>query len=405
MVLALFVQTLSFTAAANTAEIGIYEISEFRKEFEKHFAMPDGTVVATTYKEPVNYYNTETQAWEEIDNTLSLVDGRYRTGGNDGFSASFKSATDTGALAEITDGGYTLSWDIVMQSFNNTESRVSNNSNAQLLSFTGTADEFTAEKSASALKYYTPFSGKLVEVSFRVSQHRVKEDITVYSPVDAKAVVYEYTCNGLTAVLNEDNTITFADENGVTRFTVFAPYMYDSAGATSSDFTLSLVQKGNKCYVATVPSSDWINAEERAYPVVIDPTVESAQSTSNVIDTYVHPGDTVREHINETTLTVGIYNSVQNYPLVKIVTWPTIPSNATLNKAELVFNMPNGSFSGGPFDLKYITQNWIITTVRYDTMPTYAGLVSNVNADFDNLQLVFTITNHYQRIMAGTRTD
>ncbi len=405
LLLAVFMQTVIISPIAATEENGIYEISEFRKEYEKHFAMPDGTVVATTYREPVNYYDTATQAWKEIDNTLSLVAGRYRTGDNDGFSVSFKGAADTGDLAEITDGGYTLSWNIVMQSFNNTESKISHNATAEIVSFTDTADEFTAEKSASALTYTAPFSGKLINVDFKVSHHKVKEEITVYAPVDARAVVYEFTCTDLTATLNSDNTVTFADENGVTRFTVLAPYMYDSAGASSDDFTLELIQRGNKCYVATVPDSDWINAEERVYPVVIDPTVESAQSTTNVIDTYIHEGDAARDHINETTMTVGLYGGVQNYSIVKIVTWPTVPTNATVLNSSLVFSMPIGSITGGPFTLKYIREAWMERTLSYATKPDARNEQYNITANFPQLSLTFDITSHYNAVKAGTRTD
>ena len=46
-----------------------------RSDFEKHYIMSDGSRIALSYPEAVNYeYNGE---WLEVDNTLSLKRGRY----------------------------------------------------------------------------------------------------------------------------------------------------------------------------------------------------------------------------------------------------------------------------------------------------------------------------------------
>lgn len=72
-------------SATNDETDIVYELTELRNEFEKHYLMSDGTVVAATYAEPVNYYDKTDGTWKEIDNTLTQVGGRYRNNGGGGF--------------------------------------------------------------------------------------------------------------------------------------------------------------------------------------------------------------------------------------------------------------------------------------------------------------------------------
>lgn len=393
-------------SATNDETDIVYELTELRNEFEKHYLMSDGTVVAATYAEPVNYYDKTDGTWKEIDNTLTQVGGRYRNKGHGGFDVSFRGDGNSGDLVEITVDGHTLSWSVSVQNESGVKDTVKAQANATVKQKdTKRTDKFAADKASSGMRYNSPFSGnKIIDVDYSVSQYKVKEDITIYSSKDANVLQYTYNCGSLTAVLNEDNSIYFLDEAGEAVYTVHKPYMYDSAGNGSYEFDIVLRQRGSVCTVVMVPDKAWLDTA--VYPVVIDPTVTNKKVESYYEDTYIHSGDSVGLHSSETTMNIGKKNGVQNYGLVKIKTFPSVPSGSTVLGAQFVLHLPAGSTSGGPFTIKYISSNWTENTVCYNNRPTANTVIaSSVPADFDAKTITFDITSHYNMIKAGTRAN
>lgn len=375
-----------------------YEMSEMRNAYEKHFLMSDGTAVAATYADPVNYYDISDNTWKEIDNTLTLKNGRYQNKGHGGFDVSFRGESNTGDLVKITVDEHTLSWNVSVQNALGTKdtlkkqvsATVSRNQDSQ-------NNKFAAKNAGASIKYNSPFSGnKLIDVNYTVSQYKVKEDITIYSPKDGNAIYYTYNCGELTAVLNPDNSIDFIDESGNPIYTVHSPYMYDSAGNGSCSFRITLKQTDDICTVVMTPDKEWLNSSDRVYPVVIDPTVSNDKTTVNYDDTYVYQGDTAGANYLNQKMTIGLRYGVQNYALLKFATVPSVPDNATIDKVELIFIMPTGSTSGGPFSLHSLNSTWTEETVCFANRPaTGILLAENINANFSTKKLIFDITSHY----------
>lgn len=90
------------------------ELTEKRGEYEKHYVMSDGSIVAAIYDEPVHYKAGD--EWEEVDSRLTEVKNRS---GEDAYkSTAGRSEIMLGAnasdsqIAEYTSDGYTLSWSI-----------------------------------------------------------------------------------------------------------------------------------------------------------------------------------------------------------------------------------------------------------------------------------------------------
>ena len=382
-----------------------YEMPEMRNEFEKHFFMSDGTAVATTYAEPVNYYDKTDGLWKEIDNTLSLKDGRYQNKGDGGFNVSFRGENDTGDLVKITVDEHTLSWNVSVQNVLGTKDTLKRQVSATVSrSQDSQNNKFAAKNAGASIKYNSPFSGnKLIDVNYTVSQYKVKEDITIYSPKDGNAIYYTYNCGELTAVLNPDNSIDFIDEAGNPIYTVHSPYTYDSAGNGSRSFRITLKQTDDICTVVMTPDKEWLNSVDRVYPVVIDPTISNRKIIELYSDTYIHSGDTAGEHANETRMYIGKLNGVQHYSLIRIDTLPNVPANSVVVKAQFVFTLTPGSTSGGPFTAKLIATAWDEATVSYSGRPR-DGIVldTNVQANFSNGTVTFDVTDYYIKTKNGT---
>lgn len=98
--------------------------------------------------------------------------------------------------------------------------------------------------------------------------------------------------NQLEAVLNPDGSVSILDPSSMeTVYTIPAPIAYDANGAYAAQESLHfiLTQTGNHTYSLTVVADPtWINAPERAFPVVIDPAIYANRTT--ITDTYVDEG-------------------------------------------------------------------------------------------------------------------
>ena len=60
--------------------------------------------------------------------------------------------------------------------------------------------------------------------------------------------------------------------------------MYDAEGKASSDIAASMLQTEKSVEITYTPNAEWLSAEDRVYPVIIDPSLVSSQTTSNIED-------------------------------------------------------------------------------------------------------------------------
>lgn len=177
--------------------------------------------------------------------------------------------------------------------------------------------------STSALQYKNAFIGEgSVDLRYTVSHNRVEEDIVINEKSDIRSYVMQITAHGLTVALGEDDSVSFFNENKDSIFSIGAPWMYDAADEFSIDIEVSLVQDGDFVTVVYTPNSTWLNAKERVYPVVIDPSVKSRNYTSNYVDAYVYTGSTVDDRI----LTLGYTKSGINSDGKEFETYTTFTS-------------------------------------------------------------------------------
>ncbi|WP_289466433.1 hypothetical protein, partial [Klebsiella pneumoniae] len=64
------------------------------------------------------------------------------------------------------------------------------------------------------------------------------------------------------------------DESGTVVYEIPAGYMTDAAGEYSDAVAMSIMEnEDGNCILNVTADADWINAEERVFPVQIDPTL------------------------------------------------------------------------------------------------------------------------------------
>ena len=81
--------------------------------------------------------------------------------------------------------------------------------------------------------------------------------------------------------------LIFNEAEEETAFLMNAPFMYDAAGARTSQVEVTLTETANGYLYTMTPSEEWLDDPQRVYPVTIDPHIQEITSYANVKDTTV----------------------------------------------------------------------------------------------------------------------
>jgi len=272
------------------------EIMEKRTEYSKEFLLSNGLHMAAVYADPV-HYETST-GWAEIDNTLKAnTDGSYRnTAGI--WDVTFPQQLGGANAVTITKDGYTLSFAMAgeLRSSGQLTAQAqdlvaANLSSAQVQTIDTLAMKEEAEhpeaipdKLQSRILYADIYSN--THVQYDLDSNKVKESIVLES-YSATLQGYSYTLNvgQMVPVLQDDGSILFYDKEQKNIVMVMpAPYLVDSAKEYNSDIEVQLVGKGSTYILAYTLPQEWLAAEDRSWPVILDPVVSPALTTSNIRD-------------------------------------------------------------------------------------------------------------------------
>jgi len=209
------------------------------------------------------------------------------------------------------------------------------------------------------------------DLEYVLDGNDVKENIIVKRAGGSYVYRFTLTLTGLTATLLPTGNISLTDsETGEEKYTIPAPYMYDADGVLSYDVHYTLTSAGSGNYTLTVTASDeWINAEDRAFPVTIDPTVTK---TTQFMDTYIY-----------STAPNANYGSISLLPInddtIVYSMWglPSLPSGAIITNASLhmmPINLDSGSIYIGAYQM---SENWLSSNITWNNAATMTNFGMN----------------------------
>ena len=368
----------------------VEEDISLRGTYEKHFIMSDGSSMAVAYNEPVHY--EEDGQWFEIDNTLVETKGGGRIANVKGLENVSFSQEPSQELVVIEKDGYTISWGLRFSTAPNTGLSASGRGlkgvetreldpkvtarveEPDCTGFEGT-DQLMLAPNAAQLTYEDA-AGEGVDVEYTVLPGRVKEAIILESPQDIVSYIMDITAEGLTASINEDGEVVFSNGTEVI-FTIWAPYMYDSADELSEEIELDLADNGNGSYTVTLtPDAEWLNDEARVYPITIDPDVSASTDQTNGIDNSVEQGSGVITHTLD-RLYAGKRNGKKRRFYQKFKTMPTIPSGATINSATQTFYVTSGTSTGNSLKAYRVDADWNSKTITWANKPAASSTIQS----------------------------
>ena len=294
----------------------LFEEKALREEKVKHFRLDDGSYIAVRYGTPVHY--EDDGEWVEYDNTLLPITAQgtvtgYRVVNGDSIRL-FAADANAEVLLAVQKGNYGLSMTPVREpdaelpivpdqpvvaNGSITEDSEATLIPAEILTTAAPAaqtieDPFLAqvqpEKLYSALEYPVSFHGATLR--YENYGNTMKESIVISAPQTEYSYAFTLQTEGLTPTLQTDGSILLAAADGTVVYAIPAPYMVDANQEYSYDAAYTLTGSGSSYILTVTADADWINAEGRAFPVLLDPTIsEFATNDTMISATYVRQGN------------------------------------------------------------------------------------------------------------------
>ncbi len=329
-----------------------FEVEELREESVKHFRLEDGSYVAAQYDMPVHYLDDNGE-WQDIDNSLVANGSEYTT--SNARIKFAKKITGNENLFTLHDGNHkiTMSFDNAIKK---TEGKVTN-TDEELNGATKLQKMMALEGLTSEIIYKDILSD--VDLQYVIASGNIKENIIVKSKQDSYNYSFTLKLNNLDAVKASDGSISIFDpDTEKVIYYIPAPIVYDANGefadASLSEYTLT--KTGNNTYsLAVTADSEWMNSNDRAYPVTIDPPIYIT-SGSTVTDTYINSYSVTSAPSSLEYMYAG--NTTQLY--WKTSALPSLPNDAYITNADFslrILAVPEGTYDSymGAFQ---VTTNW-----------------------------------------------
>lgn len=389
----------------------VKEVISLREENVKHFRLSDGTYEAVMYPTAV-HRKDKNGKWQDIDNSLSssTVNGisKYVTADK---RLSFADKLTSGdRLFSMSENGYTISMSFINGNDVLTKSASADNisdravlsqasiknpqkSEAVKANAFSSLEEAVRINNTGTVKYKNVLSN--TDIEYVLKGNDVKENIIVRARSEAYEYRFKISLVGLTPKIDTGGNIVMNDtETGEPEYIIPAPYMYDDSGDISHDVWYKLDKLTESQYVITITAeAKWINADDRVFPVTIDPTIKQNYTVN---DTYTSSLEPNRNHAMEDELWIDKYRTT--YILFYI---PTLPSAATINSAQMHLSYYCTASEGNVrVGIHEIDELWFDDEITYNNSPHFEQYFKEIN-----FEASYSFNSDFPKRIAITLTD
>ena len=370
------------------AEDVLLELTDLRESEVKHFQLTDGNALAIEYGYPV-HYETKAGTYEEIDNRLTLrnPDGSssdeapdavlsrwqaeqktteggkgnqpedprtYRNGGGL-LETDFAVLSNSDRLVTVLYGGYSLSMTPQQpgdrEEFIPAVGQVEESSRATWPE--GSLESAIMPKNGmSSLRYENLWEG--VDLQYVLTETSLKENIVIHEKQEEYTYSFLLEVDGLKPVMADDGGIDLLNSEGVCVMRIPAGIMCDAAGTYSEAVEYAVQERAGKLVLTVKTDPAWINADDRVFPVTVDPTIEVMWNSGLEISTICSGSpnashynvpfpDPHSDHQRSAFGYVGMEPSStvrKLETLVHVGSLPTLPANSTVVDSQLKLNSP-----------------------------------------------------------------
>ncbi len=363
----------------------ISEITEKREESIKHFKLSDGSFVVAQYNSPVHYQDNNGE-WIDIDNTITETDATteqvelfgteelYSTNNAiDNVVFAEKSNSNTLVAYEAKDYPISLNY----QSAKKSNIKITEN-NEEL---TGNDAFLTLPDITQEVIYEDVFDD--VDLQYVVSSVGIKENIILKSKSAQNNFTVNYNVGELTAERIDEHTINLVADNEIV-YIISAPYMIDGNGEKSGTVTLDVDKnKNGKLRINIVADSSWLRAEERVYPVTVDPTITTETTQSAVNSVFVANSSAYADKrfndrqemlVGRETAEYGYCHSLFKFELPQLKKGDIVVA-AELNVTYYNYSAYDKTTPDMQVNAHMLKGDWSKSSVTWNTCPSYSSTV------------------------------
>ncbi|MBR6783658.1 MAG: RHS repeat protein, partial [Clostridia bacterium] len=377
------------------------EVEDRRTENTKTFRMSDGSYIVADYGKRI-HFEDENGNLQDYDNSLAVSE--VMTLDADDFAGAVNAESDvyvklannsnSNNLLKIQNDDYKISLHLVGAD----KSKALEIHTPEAEPVGNDIDSATTLHKFSSGAIYRDILPS-VDLEYIIYGGTVKENIIVKEQLDSYNFAFELKLEGINPVLQSDGSIALNSATGAETVMVIPKgIMYDANGASSNAVEYAISHKnGNKYTLTVTASEEWINANERAFPVTVDPTFTPADNGANTEDIQISDSGTAYSY-TESTITVGKSGSYQNQMLIKANTLPELPDSAVIVDAQLRLKKSSVTL-GATIAAHIVTSEWSSSTVTWADKPNSSTTVIDyhtINAAAAAAEYHFDITKAAQ---------
>ena len=358
------------------SESKIFELKEARNASTKTFRLEDGSYYLAQYDSDVHYVDDNGE-WQDIDNTLSKSGGEIITK-NEKIKFA-KKTTGNGEIFTLHNGNKKLSLSLD-DAKKRIYGKITNNESTLPEDATELQKMTVLDKISASVLYEDILDG--VDLEYVINGSSVKENIIVKEKAEAYSYSFTLSLNNLYAELNSLGEVEIkAADSGECVYLIPAPVMWDSAEVVSDKVTPSLTYLENGKYTLTISAdSEWMNSNERVYPITIDPPLYT-NTNSQITDIYVSSSGTT---VDSEILKV----KTSTYSYWKLATLPTLPESAYITNAEFTMESSVNANTDAYIAVYGVKSAWSssLTWSQINSVTNPKGKLADNYTDFQRIE-------------------
>ena len=269
------------------------EVEDKRTRRTRTKKLPDGRLVMESFAGSI-HFKDEDGEWQPIDNELVEAEGdsyAFRNKAND-YKLKLPGGLEN-APVRVSEGDSWVTY--------------------QLKDAKAHGDKGNGEGQESQALYRNALPH--VDVAYRAASDAVKEELILQNRNAQDEFRFRLeTSPDLTPTEREGGAIGFVNEDDETVMSFEAPFMKDSSGSDdgfSNEVSLELDRDDSAWTLVLRADRDFLDDEDRTYPVVIDPTMKFREGS--VKDCYIKSGDAANTSFcRDSQLIAGVNNNVRH---------------------------------------------------------------------------------------------
>ena len=341
------------------------EVLSRRTVYSKTYRLSDGSYQFVSRAEPIHYKDSS-GAYVEINNAITdavrQAGYKYTNTANQWY-AHFSEKLDNIDAVTLTSGEYTVSFSLMEKT-----------------GTTGVVKATTLADSKAALSaYHQKLSAdnravvyrdvaENVDIAYTVQADALKEDIILNSKLAPSVYKFRLATNGLT-IKETDSTISLCTATGEEVFS-FAPlYMEDANGKRSEKVSLTYTLAKNGYELTVSADTEFLNAKDTVYPVVIDPTamITGSSRTNDTCVDQQYP--TSNYYLAESLWTGGKQGTNAMRTYIKFDLPPDLYESKQVNSAFVY--LLKRDYETPHIKAYPVTSSWSSSAVTWNNKPSY----------------------------------